>query len=154
MKKGYTLIEILAVLSILGILFSVGYVSFRDFSRRQVVTSQTRSLKSNLRLAQEQALSGKKPEGCTGSLITYDFTIVNTTSYKSEAVCTGGKVLVKEVTLPGNITITIPPVNPISFKILGQGTNLQQGTSMILELTHTITSYKESVTVSSSGEIQ
>lgn len=152
--RGYTLIEILAVLSVLGILFSVGYVSFGDFSRRQLVTSQTRSLRSNLRLTQEQALSGKKPEGCTGTLTGYDFTVVGTGSYKSEAVCTGGKVLIKEVTLPPDIVINIPSVNPIRFKILAQGTNLLQGTFVTLDLTHAITSYRESVIVTSSGEIK
>ena len=36
-SKGYTLIEILVVISIMAILFTVGFAGYRDFSRRQVL---------------------------------------------------------------------------------------------------------------------
>src|SRR5437762_5518928 len=104
MKKGYTLIEILVGLSIIGILFAVGYLNFRDYARRQAVVAASRALKSDLRLAQEQALAGQKPTGC-GTLNGYQLNITSTTAYEIDAVCDVGNVIaVKNITTPTGIT--------------------------------------------------
>src|SRR3989338_688450 len=60
-NHGYTLIEILVAISITGMIFGAGFISFRDFSRRQVLVSAERALRGDLRLVQEYALIGKKP---------------------------------------------------------------------------------------------
>ena len=54
---GYTLIEILVGLTIIGIIFGVGFASFREFSRRQSLAGGVKTLVGDLRLAQEQAIS-------------------------------------------------------------------------------------------------
>ena len=128
---GYTLVEILVGLTIIGMVFGVGFASFRSFARRQSVSSAIRALKADLRLAQEQALAGKKPDSpnCnTPNLLDgYNFVVDSSSQYTIQARCTGGTVTIKQVNLD-NLTISIPFPNPILFKVLGQGTNIA-GTS-------------------------
>ncbi len=155
-KRGYTLIEVLVGITIIGLIFAVGYVNFRDFSRRQAINGQARALKGDLRLAQEKSLSGVKPADSRcdppNKLNGYNFRVVNALNYVVEANCTGGNVLVKSVNLPSDVTISIPSPNPISFKILGQGTNIVDQST--INLTQAVTGYVRTVTVTKGGEIK
>ena len=157
MKKvavGYTLIEILVALTIIGLIFSFGYVSFRDFSRRQAVIGVAKTIQGDLRLTQGNAMTGQKPTGCNTTLDTFSFRIVSPSSYTIEANCGGTAVSVKDVSLPTGITVSTPSPNPLKFKILGQGTNIPQGGSAVLTLTQTATNNTTTVTVTSGGEIK
>lgn len=150
--KGYTLVEILVSLTVIGLLFGFGFASFRDFSRRQAVASAGRMVIADLRLAQSKALSGEKP--CTGNLSTYDFTVISTTSYQINAVCSGivvNNVIVKTQPLPSGILISSAPSNTISFKVLGQGIS---GSGVTITLSQTGTTNISTVTVSVGGEIK
>jgi prepilin-type N-terminal cleavage/methylation domain-containing protein len=159
-SSGYTLIEILVSLTIVGLIFSFGFVNFREFSRRQGVISAARSLKGDLRLAQEQALAGKKPAGAecggTNTLSGYRFNITSPTSYTVEAQCSGvpGITQTKEVVLSSDLSLSIPSPNPIIFKILGQGTNIPAGNEATITITQTGTNNTTTITVTSSGEIK
>lgn len=152
MRKGYTLIEVLVSLTVIGLLFGFGFVSFRDFSRRQAVVSAGRMVIADLRLAQSKALSGEKP--CVGNLSTYDFTVIPTTSYRITAVCSGvgsNSVIVKTQPLPSGILISSAPQNTASFKVLGQG---MAGPGVTITLSQTGTTNISTITVSEGGEIK
>lgn len=154
--QGYTLIEILVALSIIGLLFGFGYASFRDFSRRQALQGTVKKIQGDLRLAQQQALSGKKPSDikCNSQLLaSYSFKVYSTSEYKIEANCGGGDVLVKDVILSSDISISIDS-NPIKFKVLGQGTNIDGGSMITITLTQAGTSDKATVEVTDGGEIK
>ena len=155
-NAAYTLIEILVALTIVGLIFGIGYVNFRDFSRRQALAGTARSIMGDLRLAQEQALAGKKPVSAfcdsPNQLNGYNFRVINASSYRLAANCSGGNVETKLVTLPADITISSPSPNPITFKILGQGTNLSADAT--ITLTQTGTSNTRSITVTTGGEIK
>lgn len=157
-SSGYTLIEILVALTVVGIIFSFGFVNFREFSRRQEVISVARSLKGDLRLAQEQALAGKKPEGseCGGvnTLSGYRFNVKSQVNYVIEAECGGGISQTKDVTLPSDLSLSSPSPNPIIFKILGQGTNIPAASEATLTLTQVGTNNSTTITVTSGGEIK
>jgi len=150
MRKGYTLIEVLVSLTVVGLLFGFGFVSFRDFSRRQAVASAGRMVIADLRLAQSKALSGEKPSGCTGNLSTYNFVIVGTSSYRIDAVCPGS-VTTKTQPLPSGILISSTPQNTVSFKVLGQG---MAGPGVTITLSQTGTTNISTITVSEGGEIK
>ncbi|MGA2910626.1 MAG: prepilin-type N-terminal cleavage/methylation domain-containing protein [Candidatus Microgenomates bacterium] len=166
--KGYTLIEILVSLTIVGLLFSFGYISFRDYSRRQTVAGVVKEIQGDLRLAQEDALAGQLPSStddpkgfCSGtnSLNGYYFDIISTSEYDLEAVCTGGTVSTifgenpaKQVTMPSDVLISATD-NPILFKILGQGTNIPNGQNAEIDLSQVGTTNKGVVLVGSGGEI-
>lgn len=135
-STGYTIIEILVVLSIAGIIFGSGFVSFRDFSRRQALVGAGRNLKGDLRLAQSYSLVGKKPadSNCdeTKTLNGYHFYVSSLGQYVIKASCSGVTVDVKTVDLAADVEISSPSPNPIVFKALGEGTNVVGTTTITL----------------------
>lgn len=154
-EDGYTLIELMVSIGIMSLLFTLGYASLRDFSRRQALSAVERRLGGELRLAQEKALSGQKPvsDKCDPpqELVGYQFKVVSDSQYVIEANCTGGVVEVKSVSLPAGITISYPTVNPILFRILGEGTNLTASSSSVL--TETASGRQVTVFVTEGGEV-
>ncbi len=156
-NAAYTLIEILVSLTIIGLIFGIGYVNFRDFARRQALAGTARTIKGALRLAQEQALSGKKPADVRcdspNTLIGYYFNLVSASNYRLVAQCSGGDVITKDVTLAADITLSSSQ-NPITFKILGEGTNVPQATPATITLTQVGTSNTATITVTAGGEIK
>ncbi len=159
MKKGYTLVEILITLTIVGLIFGFGYVSFREFSQRQALTGAARSIRGDLRLAQEFALSGKKPStvNCDSPNILngYYFRRNSAANYTIEANCSGGssaQEIVKSVNIPAGIVLTSFSVNPLLFKVLGEGTNITG--SATITITQTGTGNTRAVIVTQGGEIK
>lgn len=155
--NAYTIIEILVALSIAGIIFSAGFVSFRDFSRRQTLFGAGRALMSDLRLAQGYSLIGKKPDDtkCSGlnTLNGYQFFVDGAAGqYIVRASCTAGTVDVKTVALTSDISISAPSPNPILFKSLGEGTNLSSDATIIL--TQASTNKTVQVKVTPGGEVK
>ncbi len=153
--KGYTFVEVLVSLTIVGLLFSFGFANFRDYSRRQALAGVARNLKGELRLAQSKASAGEKPAACSASILsTYSFQIINSTSYKITADCSGGiNVDIKTVSFPEGVTMS-PASGTVSFKVLGQGTNIIAGGSVVITLTQVGTNNTSLVTVASGGEIK
>lgn len=153
-NRAYTLIEVLVVLSIIGVLFGIGYVSYRDFSRRQELAGIAKNIQGNLRKAQQSALSGVKPEGvaCNSqTLIGYDFYMVSSSEYQIRANCAGGNIIVLDVNLPVSETISMTD-NPILFKVLGNGTNI--ASSATITVVQTATGDSTQISVGSGGDIQ
>jgi len=155
--SGFTLIEILVSMTIVGFLFSFGYSSFRDFSRRQALAGVVKQVQGDLRLAQQKALSGEKPPACTAARIlgAYNFFVNSTTTYVIQADCSGGlPVEVKNVTLPTGVTIAVwgvTPLNTIKFNVLGNGTN---GTPATITLTQAGVPNPQFIIVTAGGEIR
>jgi prepilin-type N-terminal cleavage/methylation domain-containing protein len=163
-NTGYTLIEILVALTIIGLLFGVGYANFRSFSQRQILVGIVKQVQGDLRSAQQMALSGQKPNelGCIANSldgIRFGLTTSAPYTYQLRAVC--GSVennypIIKEYEFPGDVTpapVTFTP-NPIIFKVLGNGTNIPAGQSVAITLTQTGTNNRATVTVTSGGEIK
>lgn len=160
-KLGYTLIEILVGLTIIGILFSVGYVSFRDFSRRQALAGVVKQIQGDIRLAQEQALSGKKPEDplnkCSDTkyLDGYNFKVNSTSSpagYTVEAVCAGQVIEIKNVSIPSDFSIA-STITTVLFKPLGQGTNIPVESATVT-VTQDSTGNQAQIVISAAGEVK
>lgn len=168
LQKGFTLIEILIVISISVIFMVVSYGGFRDFARRQEQTVAKRTIIQDLREAQKNASTGYKPTGCTGTLVGFSFRVTtaantNPVSYEISAICTnplGGadvELLLKTNTLTANIYFrTNPNPNPIVFNALGRGTNIAGSTALSVSSRNNPTgvSYDLPVTITQSGEIK
>lgn len=155
--SGYTLIEVLVSLTVIGLLFGFGFASFRDFSRRQQLVSVARTVKGELRLIQSKASAGEKSDDAkcngTNTLSSYGFQIIDTSSYKIVENCLGGSVDIKTESLPDGISIASTQ-NTIFFKVLGQGTNVSLGSDAVITFSQTGTGNSTSVTVTAGGEIK
>jgi len=160
---GYTLVELLVGLVIISILFGVGFAGFRDFSRRQSLESLSRKIKGDLFLARENAVSGTKPLNDFGSaqhefcispniLFGYNFRVVSNSNYVLEAICSGGTVEVKNVNIPEELSISIPPANPLFFQVLSKGTNLSSDLEIIIN--QETTGKTKSMFITKTGEIK
>lgn len=149
--KGYTLIEILVVLAIMGLLFNFGSAGFRDFARRQALSGTAKNIQGDLRLAQADAATGQKPSGCTTTLDSYSFNVKSASRYTIEANCAVSSTIVKDVNLPSGITIQAPLPGLLNFKVLSQGTNLTGDWTLTLSQTGT---NPVTVTVTPGGEIK
>ena len=120
-KSAYTLIEILIGLTLVTIVFTIGLAGYRDFSRRQVLSGASKKVISDLRLAQQKASIGQKPDLCT-TLNGYgvDFNL-NSSTYTVFADCSNNDITETTTTLDGVASSTD---FTIIFKTLGHGTNL------------------------------
>lgn len=153
-KFAYTLIELLVGISIVAIVFGVGFVSYREFSRRQSLTGITKQLVGDLRLAQQLALTGQKPTGevCT-TLIGYIIARTSPTSYKLTADCSNDDFLIKTVDMPADTTISVNTlISSVTFKVLGQGTSLSS--PLTFTITNSSAGTPGTLTIGIGGDIQ
>ena len=132
-SSGFSLVELLVVISIICILSVVGIASYINFSRSQTVTQAARKIVQDMRLAQSLANNGQKPtveEGCVGNLSSYIFTRIsdanlNCTSnyYCIFAYCVDGAnktfPKIKEVLVGSDITLT--GLKKVEFLVLKRG---------------------------------
>ncbi|MBI2590672.1 MAG: prepilin-type N-terminal cleavage/methylation domain-containing protein [Candidatus Blackburnbacteria bacterium] len=126
-RTGFTLIEILVGLTIMAVLFGVGYASYREFARRQTLNTAFDRIKNGLSLAQQLALVGDKPSGCQ-RLNGYkvDFT---SGSFTVSADCTNEDYEIRRVSLPGGITFS--GASSILYKVLAQGTDIPSNLDVV-----------------------
>lgn len=169
--SAYTLIEILVSLTIIGVLFGVGYVSFRNFARRQAVVGAAKVLQGDLRLAQQMALSGTKPDELNCSTKSLDGIWFGITTsppyfYRIRAICgldnydptqydQTNYPVIKEYYFPSELTPDLSGFtpNPLIFKVLGHGTNIPDGSVSVIKLTND-SNDEATITITSGGEIK
>jgi type II secretory pathway pseudopilin PulG len=61
------MVEMVMVVVIMAILFTMGTANYRDYQQRQYLESAALQVEADLRLAQQMALSGVKPEEPAGN---------------------------------------------------------------------------------------
>lgn len=148
--KGYTLVELLVGISIVVVVFAVGFVSYREFSRRQSLTGVTKQLVGDLRLAQQLALTGQKPTtGSCTTLVGYVISRTSSTSYHLIADCSNADYVIKTIDMPIDTTIS---AGNVTFKVLGQGTD--RTSPLTFTITNTSTGISQDITVGIGGDIK
>jgi prepilin-type N-terminal cleavage/methylation domain-containing protein len=151
--RGFTLIDLLITMSIIGVLFGLGVAKYNEFNRRQILDQAAQTLKSNLRLAQDKALAGEKPTIGCGVLDGYQANFVdsNPDYYTLGAKCSPSSPTANNFSLPTGVSFSsLPSPNPIIFKVLGHGTNINGSTNIVLSGF----SSTRTITVTSTGEIR
>jgi len=155
MKKtalGYTLIELLIVITLITLLFTLGMAQYNQFNRRQTLVKAKDELISNLRLAQSKSLAGEKPDICgtetlTGHKLKF---FPDKQRYKIVAVCNDEVDVKIGMSLPTGITRKSGPAE-VFFKGLSQGTNIDGQANIVLEDSNGET---RAITITSIGEIK
>lgn len=149
-KKGFTIVELLVVIVIISMVMAAGSIGYRQFAQRQKIVNLKRQVVGDIRAAQSDAASGRKPAGCSDTLEGYAFTVTSPTSYKVYADCTVNDVDIKNVTLPTGSSISAN-VYPVIFRALANGTNLSAGASATITLSAGLT---DTIRIFSGGEIR
>ena len=147
MNSGYTLLELLMVVLIMGILVGLGAAGYRDFSRRQYITTAKQSITSGLRFAQSEASAGKKGACASGDFQGYIFDM-QTSSFSISIACTTGNILLQTKSLEADVTAVTTPAGLITFSPLAVGT----GSDTTIEITHSGSS--TTINISSQGNIE
>jgi prepilin-type N-terminal cleavage/methylation domain-containing protein len=161
-KRGYTLLELLIVISIITVVFTFGFARYQDFQRRQQLEAAALTIRSDLRLAQEFSLAGRKPDNPSGNdcedspLNGYIFRRLSASTYQIEASCVEGDVIVRgPITISSGISLSgIPgtPTDELLFRVLAKGVNRSSNTT--LTLTQTSSGATTQIIISPSGEIR
>jgi len=146
-NQGFTLIEMLVVLSFIGILTSLGIASYSSYNSSQSVQSSATDVETLLASAKSRAISQVIPSSCgTNPLTGYqvDFTI-SAGQYTLSAIC-GSKQVQSTNALPSQITFATGSTASVLFSV---------ATGTVSPATILITGYgkTKTITVSQTGII-
>lgn len=86
-RRGFTLIELMVVLSVTAVLGTLGIAGFVIYNQIQVLQSATSDVVTVLNLAKSRAQSQIKPSGCTGDLSGYNVVIATPRTYTLYVRC-------------------------------------------------------------------
>lgn len=125
-SAGFTLVELMVTIVVMGIIFGTGIAAYINFNKTQTVKQAGLKLKNDLRSVQGKALSGERITGvtCTGVLDGYRFDYnTSGTSYSYYSSCSGpsDSRLSGTISLPTGVTFSNS--GTVFFKVLGQGVN-------------------------------
>lgn len=174
MKKlcqGFTLIEILIAISVMGIILGLSLVQYQRFNRRQIFQQAVEEVKSELRLTQDKALSGERPQSKLGGIAInwclspnalkgHRFTLEDS-SYTIWAVCdnkgsvTSDPSIIKTGSLPGDGQVKVDSLTSVSVTFNALGLGIGETPPVTFELIGFGSDlYKESITVNAVGGIE
>ena len=121
-SRGYSLIEIIVVITIGAVLSSIGLFGINNLNRRQVVVQNAKTIVSEIRKTKSLADAQQKPTGCD-TLNGYSLTIVDENTIKISAVCENGLYLYQERTTGA----VLGNLNSVYFPVLQQPAEFDSG---------------------------
>lgn len=119
-QKGFTLIELIVVFSVVGLISVLGIASFVEYSRTQAVATAAAEVETVLQTARSRATSQIKPSSCEDKQLEgYQVVVTSTTAYELQVVCNGIDYTVDARTLGENLSFSSLPT--FYFHILSAG---------------------------------
>lgn len=125
--KGYTLVEILIVISIIAVLLSFTLAGFSNARERQAIQAAKEQILSVLQSAQKSAFTGHKD--CDGTLtgiqVTFSLDTINT-----QALCTAGSgaltsTTIRDISFSSAPSLTFQPLQDgVVFAAGGNSANI------------------------------
>lgn len=164
-QKGFTLLELIVVFTVIAILSTVGLASFVSYSRTQTLQQSYNDLINDLNTAKSNSFSQVKPQACSSYILTGYTLSINTSSsnpvtkpawrsYDLSAICSGNIFVVKTIILPTGVSFNnasgVPPTTTtnVSFSVLTGGV-IGAGNMVLSAYSNTKT-----ITISGIGEIR
>ena len=113
-NRGFTIIELIVVFSVIAILSTIGVASFVDYSRAQALQQATNDFVNVLNIAKSRAYSQNKSFNqngvtytCLGTLGGYFVKILLASNqYQLGILCSGSDILGPPITFPQNVVYT------------------------------------------------
>ena len=155
-EKGFTLIELVVVFTVVAIIFSMGVAGYSSYNSAQTITTAQADIVSMLQKAKFSASSQVKPSGCIGTLTGYEVDICDApstctpvNSYYLKAIC-GNTPTVQSGKLPQGVSFTLPLTTQFIFPLLTGGVQ-QVGAKTITIINSS--GVTKTITVSPDGKI-
>lgn len=154
-RYGFTLLEILVAATVISLLSGVSLVGYNRFQERQQLNFAKEQLRSDLRQAQQKALSGEKPAGwCVGagvSLQSWRLEFINGNSYRLVGVCSDKSTVVdKTASLAAGATLSAG-ADQVEFQSI---TGAASDTSFTLRLGTAGGIWESNIDVTTAGLVQ
>lgn len=147
-NSGYSLIELIVVISIIAILFSFGLTAYVKSQRRQIGESAGGKIISFLQEQQKIASIGKKT--CVGRFIGQQVVLSSPNIITPSSLCDGDAVTGTPIEIPG---VTSLSGTTIIFNPLSRGIDL--GTTSPLTITYeTKADLSYTIKLTSAGTIE
>src|SRR3990167_1076067 len=103
-QKGFSLLELLVVFSLISLITGIGFVTFTSYSQKTVLDQAAQDVKQQIEKAKFNALSQVKPPGCVGDLLAYQINFINSTQYRITAFCATQSMIFSTNTLSKGVT--------------------------------------------------
>lgn len=120
-SQGFTLIEFLVVIVLIGALASMTVATFFDYYHSQILQTGANEVVAMLNLAKSNALSQVKNPSLCGPVTVlegYRVTINNSSDYVLDVMCSGTPFNISSKALPANVTFTSPTPSSFLFTVL------------------------------------
>lgn len=162
--KGFTLIELIVVFTVLAILSTMGIASFVNYTNSQKLRNSTLDIKTFLQQARSQSANQVKPSSCTG-FQGYEVRIccvpsgsncpicLSADNYELDVVCTNNPngILIDSSTLPSVVTVDDAGTTQRSYRFIPITGGVLKGGSILLKGTN---NDQTTISVSGAGVIQ
>lgn len=131
LKKGFTLIELVLVFSVIGIITAIGISSFGSYNNSQQFETGLAEFSNFLSITRSKAISQVKPSVCTGTLEGYRVAVtISGSNYEQDVLCGGSVFTLTRKKLPDQLTFMSGSIANISFDV-STGTVLSPGSIAI-----------------------
>jgi prepilin-type N-terminal cleavage/methylation domain-containing protein len=143
--KGFSLVELMVAIGLMLIVLMVAVPNYENFRRGKTLDKAYQEMVADLRMGQEYAMSGKKPQEAASPCITstlqgYYIDKILPSTYLIRVQCGGTLYTVKSVRMDN---VTLNNFGSFGFKPLGGGTTINIGGTRTIILTDNITAQTE-----------
>jgi len=151
-NTGFSLVELLVVMTIISVLMGVGMMSFSNIQQDQTLKKAASQVRSTLYEARQMAFFGKRPAGCTTPFNGVQVSCaggLGTSSLTLESSCGSPPstyLSLKTVTFDKSVNLTCPP--SIEF------TSVTQNVSSSADYVIVVGTKNNTVTVTNTAQIQ
>ncbi len=132
-SRGFTLIELMVVLSVTAVLGTLGIAGFVNYNQVQTLQVSANDLATTLNVARSRALSQVKGSSCSAKILegyTVDISIPK--SYTLSSRCSGVTSNLDTKTLPQNVSFKSPDTSPTSFFFPVLSGGVQTGGNIVI----------------------